>query len=93
MDRGVSRFAIISRLDAALETMAFRKMEVRAIYLTESDRAALDRAESARWKRKMYVFHYKGHDLRTGETSRIYSTHGVNVAVPAKLSQRVNAAA
>lgn len=89
----MSRFAIINRLDAALEKMRARQMEVRAIYLTEEDRDALDRAESARWKRKMYVFYYLGHDLRTGETSRIYLTHGVNVAVPAKVGPRVRLAA
>jgi hypothetical protein len=87
----VSRFPIIDRLDAALEKMRARQMDVRAIYLTETDRAALDRAESARWKRKLHVFHYQGHDLRTGEESRIYSTHGVPVRIPPRLSARVAA--
>lgn len=85
----MSRFPIIDRLDAALEKMRARQMDVRAIYLTETDRSALDRAESARWKRKMCVFHYQGHDLRTGKSSCIYSTHGVSVAVPARLSAKV----
>lgn len=89
----MSRFLIINRLDAALEKVRARQMEVRAIYLTAQDHAALDRAESARWKKKLSVFNYRGHEIRRGEQSRIYSTHGVNVDVPAKLSPRVGLAA
>jgi hypothetical protein len=88
-----SRFPIINRLDAALERFVFRQMEVRAIYLTSEDHDALDRAESARFKRKISVLEYRGHEIRRGNTSRIYSTHGVDVVVPKRLSPRVEAAA
>jgi len=73
----VSRFPIINRIDAALAAAAERKMDVRAIYLTTQDRDAFDRAMRAKWKRKIVVFDYEGHEIRRGETSRIYSTHGV----------------
>jgi hypothetical protein len=43
----MSRFAIIDRIDAALATVAERKMDVRAIYLTTEDRDAFDRAMRA----------------------------------------------
>jgi hypothetical protein len=39
----------------------------------------------AKWKRKIILFDYEGHEIRRGETSRIYSTHGVGVAVPKRL--------
>jgi hypothetical protein len=81
----VSRFAIIDRIDAALATVAERKMDVRAIYLTTEDRDAFDRAMRAKWKRKIILFDYEGHEIRRGETSRIYSTHGVGVAIPKSL--------
>lgn len=85
----MSRFPIINRLDAALEKFAFRQMDVRAIYLTADDHDKLDRAESSRWKRKVSVFEYHGHEIRRGEQSRIYSTRGVNVDVPKRLSMKV----
>lgn len=77
----MSRFAIIDRIDAALATMSERKMAVRAIYLTTEDRDAFDRAMRAKWKRNIIVFDYEGHEIRRGQTSRIYSTHGVEVAI------------
>jgi len=40
------RASILRRLDAALEKMAAQGMEVRAIYLTESDWDAYNRAQS-----------------------------------------------
>lgn len=89
----MSRFPIIDRLDAALEKVRARQMEVRAIYLTAEDHDKLDRAESARWKRKVSVLEYLGHEIRRGEQSRIYSTHGVGVAIAAKVSPRVRLAA
>jgi hypothetical protein len=81
----VSRFPIIDRIDAALATVAEQKMDVRAIYLTTEDRDAFDRAMRAKWKRKIILFDYEGHEIRRGETSRIYSTHGVGVAIPKSL--------
>lgn len=81
----MSRFPIIGRLDAALSSVAERKMEVRAIYLNEQDHDALNRAESARWKRKLCVFEYHGHEIRRGKASTIYSTHGCSVNVPKRL--------
>ena len=39
------RTDIRDRIDAALEKMAWREMEVRAIYLTEADRAGLIHSE------------------------------------------------
>jgi uncharacterized protein (UPF0210 family) len=87
----MSRFPIINRLDAALEKMAFRRMDVRAIYLTVEDHDALDRAESARWKRKVSVLEYEGHEIRRGNVSKIYSTHGVEIVVPKRLSMKAAA--
>jgi hypothetical protein len=87
----MSRFPIIDRLEAALEKFAFRQMEVRAIYLTAEDHDKLDRAESARFKKKISVLEYRGHEIRRGGTSVIYSTHGVGVSVPKRLSAKVAA--
>lgn len=73
---------IIRRLDAALDTMAERKMSVRAIYLTAKDQAEYNAAQSRAWGGPVACLDYSGHQIRHGETSRVYSTHGVNVAIP-----------
>lgn len=77
----MSRFPIIDRIDAALAKCAEQKMAVRAIYLTTEDRDSFDRAMRAKWKRKIILFDYEGHEIRRGERSCIYSTHGVGVAI------------
>ena len=79
------RALIFRRLDAALEAMAARKMDVRAIYLTAEDWAAYDRAQSKAYGTPLCCFQYSGHDIRSGKHSRIYSTHGVEVTVPKRL--------
>lgn len=94
------RACIIARIDAALEKMRFEQIDVRAIYLTEPDRDAFDLAMSKRWAkshgyksyRAIFMF-YGEHEVRIGKTSTIYSTHGVGVSVPKRLSPRVEALA
>ena len=81
----MSRFPIIDRLNDALATAAAQKLEVRAIYLTAEDRDAFDRAMRAKWKRKIICFDYEGHEIRRGDRSRLYSTHGVAVAIKKRL--------
>ena len=81
--------AIIERIDAALEKAAFRQLEIRAIYLTEADHNWLDRALSRRHGVKGSFLAYRDHQIRRGKSSVIYSTHGVGVAIPKKLSARV----
>lgn len=88
----MSRFAIIDRLDLALQKARFRQEEVRAIYLTTEDRDAFDRAMRAKWRRKIVCFDYEGHEIRRGERSRIYLKHGAEIAL-ARLSPRVRQAA
>ncbi|PYJ10774.1 MAG: hypothetical protein DMF06_05055 [Verrucomicrobia bacterium] len=78
----MGRAAILTRLDAGLEKMATRKMEVRAIYLTEDDWDALNDALGKAWGCPLVTFQYQGHQIRSGEHSRIYSDHGVAVDVP-----------
>jgi hypothetical protein len=90
---------IIDRIDAALQKMAFRQMEVRAIYLDEADDAAFVKAFTRYWRKELksdatfWPTEYRGHHLRKGGKSRIYSTHGVEVAIPKRLSARVQEAA
>ncbi len=81
----MSRFPIIDRLDAALAKMAELKMEVRAIYLTTEDRDSFDKAMRAKWKRNIILFDYEGHEIRRGNTSKIYSTHGCEVKIAKRL--------
>lgn len=84
---------IIARLDVALQKMSFRQMEVRAIYLTEADQKLFNRAMSKRHGMKLSCLAYQDHQIRRGEKSIIYSTHGVGVAVPKRISSRVKVAA
>jgi hypothetical protein len=73
---------IIRRLDAALDIMDARNMAVRAIYLTEKDWTAYDRAQSRAYGAKLCCFQYSDHPIRRGKESKIYSTNGVAVSVP-----------
>lgn len=73
---------IIQRLDAALAKMRERDMEVRAIYLTEWDWDEYNAAQSAAYGSKCVCFRYGDYEIRGGQTSTIYSTHGVPVCVP-----------
>lgn len=83
------RDCIRTRIDAALEKVAARQMHVRAIYLTPADRDALDQLLSAEYGTKLHTFSYRDHDLRTGKRNAIYSTRGVDVSIPRRLSPRV----
>lgn len=77
------RALIIRRLDAALAKMRDRDMQVRAIYLNEQDWDAFNAARAKEIGCKACVcFLYGDHEIRSGETSVIYSTHGVGVCVP-----------
>ena len=81
---------IFQRLDAALERAAEERIGIRAIYLCPSDLALFDRAMTARYRRangstaKVHACDYRGHILRRGKCSRIYSDHGVSVRIPKK---------
>lgn len=85
------RPSIIARLDAALEKMRVQGMTVRAIYLTPEDWAAYNRAQSKAYGCRLVAFLYGSHEIRSGKTSRIYSTQGVGVDVPKRLSAQVEA--
>ena len=83
--------SIVARLGVALEKMRAQRMEVRAIYLSPPDLAALDRFHTRAFGTKGCKIHsasYDGHIVRPGKRSRIYSTNGVEVAVPKRLSRR-----
>lgn len=81
--------SILDRLDAALEKMRGQSMEVRAICLTDADHLALARAMGK--ARRRSVLQFRGHEIRPAKTSIVYSTHGVGVSVPKRLSHRVAA--
>jgi len=83
----VTRALIFRRLDSALDTMEARGMKVRAIYLTAADWLAYDRAQSRALRRPVSCFQYSGHDIRSGERSAVYSTHGVGIAVPKRVPE------
>jgi hypothetical protein len=72
---------IVARVDAALERLDERGMEVRAIYLDEVDRAALDQVMSRHYGSTLTLCEFRDHPLRSGKTSMIYSTHGVSVSI------------
>jgi len=76
------RALIFRRLDAALDKMREQGMAVRAIYLTADDWDAYNEAQSKAYGSRLVAFQYGGIEIRSGETSRLYSTHGVAVAVP-----------
>lgn len=81
--------SICDRIDAALEKVVFRGMQVRAIYLTEEDHEKLDQELNLHFGTRSAFLAYREHQIRRGETSRIYSTHGVAVAIPKRLSAKV----
>jgi hypothetical protein len=91
--------SILDRIDAALQKVAFRQMEVRRIYLDEEDDAAFVKAVTRYWRNELksdatfWPTEYKGHFVSKGNESRIYSTHGVEVRIPKRLSPRVQEAA
>lgn len=90
---------IANRIDAALEKMKARGLEVRAIYLTEKDHNALDRELCRRWKEahgykrfKATFLSYRDQPICRSKTrSGIYSKQGVETKVPLRLSHRVAA--
>lgn len=90
---------ICQRIDAALEVTRFRAMEVRAIYLDAKDQAEFDRANTRYWRKvngsraKFFATTYRGHAMRSGKTSRIYSTHGVDVCIRKRLPAKTLEAA
>jgi hypothetical protein len=85
----MDRASIIRRLVVALEKMRAQGMEVRAIYLTEADWDAYNRAQSKAYGCRLVAFLYGSHEIRPGKSSAIYSTNGVEVAVPKRISHRV----
>lgn len=80
---------IRDRIDAALERMRGDGMAVRAIYLTDRDRNSLDSVRSGEFGMKLHSCGYRDHILRSGKKSMIYSTHGVGVTIPQRLSAKV----
>ena len=93
----MNRHCIFNRIDAALEKVRARQMEVRAIYLDPEDDAAFIETNTKYWRKALdsratfYATDYAGHHLRQGTRSQIFSTDGVAVAIPKKLSARVAA--
>lgn len=91
--------SITDRIDAALEKVAFRGMEVRAIYLDDADDEAFVKAHTRFWRKALksraifWPTTYRDHPVRQGSTSVIYSTHGVGVSIPKRLSARTKQAA
>lgn len=79
---------ICRRLDAGIAKAAALGAQIRAIYLTEADRALLTRWQTHRWRRtsgSKAIAHpcsYREHPLRTGKRTIIYTDHGVGVTVP-----------
>jgi hypothetical protein len=84
---------ILRRIDAALEKCAFRKWEVRAIYLTDEDHDAFDRAMRRRFKVKASFLAYGPYQIRRGNASKIYCAYSGEIVVPKALSPRVREAA
>jgi hypothetical protein len=84
---------LIDRIDAALQKMAFQGLEVRAIYLTISDHDQLDAELNAEQDYTSAHLSFRGHHIRGGERSMIYSIHGVSRAIPVRLSARTKARA
>jgi hypothetical protein len=62
--------------------MREREMDVRAIYLTEWDWDEFNAAQSEAYGSRLVAFRYGEYEIRSGQTSTIYSTHGVSVSVP-----------
>lgn len=89
----MSRFDIRDRIDCALEKMRAQEMEVRAIYLNDKDLKSLGLAIKFDWgfTGQVHAHGYRDHIVRSGNKSIIYSTHGVGVAVPLRLSAKVAA--
>lgn len=79
------RVPIIRRLDAALAKMRDGGMEVRAIYLTAEDWDDYNAERSAEYGSRMVCFRHGDHEIRRGETSRVYSTHGVGIDLPKRV--------
>jgi hypothetical protein len=90
---------LFDRIDCALEKMRAQGMEVRAIYLSPEDDAAFVKANTRYWRKALrsratfYCTTYRDHIVRQGKTSVIYSTVGVGVTIPKRLSHRVREAA
>lgn len=91
--------SLFDRIDQALEKMRAQGMEVRAIYLDPADDATFVRANTRYWRKALQsraTFHcttFRDHIVRQGKSSIIYSTHGVGVTIPKRLSPRVRLAA
>ncbi len=88
--------SITKRLDAALERLEHRQMKVRGIYLTPADHEALAKATTYHWRKhtgstaRAIPLSYHDHLIfRSERRSSIYSTHGVEVVVPKRLSAKV----
>jgi hypothetical protein len=95
----VTQPPILRRIDAALEKAAFQGMKIRSINLSEEDLAALNAAHEKIWNEglpkehriRMHVCGYRDHPVRPSLRSAVWSTHGVSVAVPKRLSHRTGA--
>lgn len=90
----MTRDSITDRIDAALEKMRWQQQEIRSIILNKADMKALDRANTIIFGVKGCKAHtcgYRGHVVKSGKHSRVYSTDDVQLAVPMLLSKRVAA--
>jgi len=79
---------IVRRLDAGIAKAADLGARIRAIYLTEADRALLDRWSTRYWRKelgskaKFFPCSFRDHPIRSGKKTIIYTDHGVGVHVP-----------
>ncbi len=83
---------IFRRIDAALDAMSEKKMEVRRINLTDADHELLAKATSYHWRKhtgskaRAIPLSYRDHLIfRSVRKSSIYSTHGVEQVIPQRL--------
>ena len=93
---------IEERIGAALEKMRLRKMKPRAVYLSPADFKAFKKARTRIWKSEVVPLAVMEVPIisesligemvpvrPTGKPrSTVYSTNGVEVAVPVRLSKR-----
>lgn len=88
MTRPCPRTCIQCRIDVALTRFESEGWDVRAIYLDQTDRDALDAARTKEFGMKCHVCGYRGHPIKLGKRSMVYSTHGCIKSVPKRLSHR-----
>lgn len=74
--------SIRDRMDLALEKARQRRLEPNAFYLTEEDWNQFDSEISADWGSPCHCFSWRDVQIRRGETSKLYTWHGIGVSIP-----------